>query len=323
MKAIKMCERIKTEIEEKDTLYGYVHSVFSRSCNLLTNDNHLISILSNEKPISPFSITLNRTNSFIELGINQGMRVVIDNKNLKIKELDFDIDISRVKLWNPKPDFCFAGVQETDFIDRLKTIEDYIFNYGKLDGIAPLVFNVGDYVKDLKLFKNRKVKLNQYCSFILNRFIEYLKTITEYKTKDISDVTKQIIGFGPGLTPSTDDLLSGIMVSFVYLANYYDLDVLKIIELNNKMIKDVLCKTTRESYKMLKFAARGEVSEHVRALLVSMLNHSTDEEFKSNIINVLNFGETSGTDILCGIYTGFKIMLNEDNRRFLINESQR
>lgn len=316
MDVIQICMKVKRKIDKDEKLKGQVHSVFSRSCNIITSDDELITILSYKKSMAPMSILI-KLDSFKKLEIMQGMEVRFSKKFIWFDELNLNLDISKAKIFDPKVDFEYLRASEREVYKRLSNFEDCIYKYGKVEGVAPLIFNLGGYFENLSTFLYRKIPLNQYGVFIINRFVNFINLVIKNDIRDISEATKQIIGFGPGLTPAIDDFISGLMISFVYLSDYFRLDITKIYGLNSEIIKEINNRTTKISEEILKHSSVGEASETVKKFIISILSHSTEEEFFKRLMDVLEYGDTSGTDILCGIYIGFRIMFNDENRRLL------
>ncbi|SKC42508.1 DUF2877 domain-containing protein [Maledivibacter halophilus] len=317
MKAIKMCQKVKEELNDKTIIEGYVHSVFNRACNIITEEDNLISVLSRDRPIYPFSIVIKGQENFLELGINHGTEVVINNKRILFKDLNLAIDLTEARIWSGRSSAKETPVSEDDIVEKLGFIEDYLCNFGNSEGVAPLIFNLGSYIEEFKPFKELDLKMNFYCLFILEKFVNFINSVKKGDMREISESAKQIIGFGPGLTPSTDDLICGFMLTLIYLSNYYGLKVEKAMKINRSIIDDIGDRTTKVSHKMLEFASQGESSEDINTLLNAIFYEPINESFNKRVVNVLSLGETSGTDLLCGIYFCCKIMMNIDNRRIL------
>ncbi|MBF8984218.1 DUF2877 domain-containing protein [Lutibacter sp. B2] len=312
MMALQMCRKIKNKMYDEEIINGKVHSVFKTACNIITTDDELISILTCEKFISPMSVVVGTRKKFAQLGIKQNLPVRIIKKHILFKEINLDIDLSKTKIWDFKPNFNYIKDTEENIINKLRYIEEYMYRYGNSDGISNIVFCLGNYVEELKTYENNDISLNQYSKFIIHRITKFLKLCMDDDRENISEAAKKIIGFGPGLTPSADDFIVGLMTSFIYLSDYFGLDILKVYEFNKEIVKDIRNRTTLVSEKMLMFASVGEVSEGIKRLMKSFLSISEEKEFINSLIDVLNFGGTSGTDILSGIYVGSKIIVRKN-----------
>lgn len=122
---------------------------------------------------------------------------------------------------------------------------------------------------------------------------------------------KNIIGYGIGLTPSMDDFISGMMISRIYIFYYLEKNLQTAYEFNHAIIKEIDNKTTRISEEMLKYSSLGQGNEYIKDLMISFLGNFPMEDFERNLLRSIEIGETSGTDMLLGIYTGSCILLHE------------
>ncbi len=73
---------------------------------------------------------------------------------------------------------------------------------------------------------------------------------------------------------------------------------------------------------MIRYSSNGWASEYKKNLIISILSKVNKEKLVKDINNVINIGETSGTDFLCGVYIGCRIMINPKNRRLFSNGSK-
>ncbi|MCT4633188.1 MAG: DUF2877 domain-containing protein [Firmicutes bacterium] len=320
MVAIEICNDLYTKILDKKSISGQIHSVFKKTVNIVTEDNDLVAILVDKKDISPMGIVVKASN-LQQLGFKQGMSVTFKKDVISVTEMSIDIEISKAKKWNPQPVNDFKKTELENIKSLVEYLEDGIFYRGKHEGIAPIVYRIGSYLPELASYTKREIPANHYTSFIESRFVTFLENVVSGNRDNIGEYTKQIIGFGPGLTPSVDDFITGLMVSLYYNSRYFELDTDSILEFNRNVIGEISNKTTRISEEMLKFASIGQCSGKVRNLVLTILRGSGFGELDEAIDAVLSFGDTSGTDITSGIYVGFRIMFNEKSRRLLANES--
>lgn len=120
-----------------------------------------------------------------------------------------------------------------------------------------------------------------------------------------ADIT-QFIGLGPGLTPSFDDIMVGI---FSVLASDHRFKP-KIEQLKTAMLAlplDVL--TTTISATFLKYALQGQFSLSVLNVIERLNQHNYGHRAFHNL---LNYGHTSGADLLLGIWLGIDRFLIRD-----------
>lgn len=109
-----------------------------------------------------------------------------------------------------------------------------------------------------------------------------------------------LIGLGPGLTPSGDDMLTGALAA---LYSNQKLLALNRYPLILPDFQSLLTLTTSVSCSYLDSAARGQFSTPL-VRLMGRLAHSRDSE--TAIRDLLGHGHTSGADTLLGLVTGLR-----------------
>lgn len=133
---------------------------------------------------------------------------------------------------------------------------------------------------------NSNVYYQRIEKFLIDRSIVY--------GNKVEDFLLNIIGLGPGLTPSGDDFVLGYL--------YYVLNVKKIKDLAVEIIIDFIktksiMRTNRISNTYLNAVANGERF----SLFDEVCFAKNEESLNKGIDNLLQMGNNSGCDILCGI----------------------
>ncbi len=108
-----------------------------------------------------------------------------------------------------------------------------------------------------------------------------------------------LIGLGPGLTPSGDDVLVGVEAALRALDG-------PLAGFVGGAIHDVDDRTTVIAATLLRHAAAGEFAERIQALLAALLGHA-DEAVPAAIQRAIAWGATSGTDCLLGVLLGLDV----------------
>ncbi|WP_230879578.1 DUF2877 domain-containing protein [Planomonospora sp. ID67723] len=120
---------------------------------------------------------------------------------------------------------------------------------------------------------------------------------------------EQLVGLGPGLTPSGDDVLAGLLVALrhlgaaagagraVWLADW----------LAAAVTFDARSRTTPISATLLHCAARGEASGEVLAVLRALAGRQSLEPV---LHRLLQLGHTSGADLAWGLRIGLAAVLD-------------
>jgi hypothetical protein len=103
-----------------------------------------------------------------------------------------------------------------------------------------------------------------------------------------------LIGLGPGLTPSGDDVLTGVAAALHAVGHPCAGSLAEALE-------DLDARTTFVAAAMLRHAARGDVAERTHRLLVALLA-PTDVPgvLEAAIRETVAWGATSGSDLLAG-----------------------
>src|SRR5699024_7924322 len=213
-------------------------------------------------------------------------------------------------LWDEKPNLTFNKDVEKNVCIKLERIEEVLLIEGKRNGIFPLLITLKERIGRVDWIYESDMKLGKNEIYIREKFLNFIDSYIKGDIEKLSVQVKNIIGFGIGLTPSMDDFLAGLMVSRIYLHYYLGYSIGSAYEINYAMVKDIKNRTTRVSEEMLIFSSKGEVNEDIRDLMISFLGDASLDMFSYNLRRVINIGETSGTDILLGIYIGSLILLN-------------
>jgi hypothetical protein len=296
----EICYRLQEMVKEKGKLQGTVHSVFNRVCNISFKDCQIISLILGSIPIKPMAISLNTVeiNSMHDLGLEQGQRVIFEDDILRLPEANLEVNISEAKPVNCSP--VFDNEKEDIHKVEAKFLElPLILQRGNCKGLLPVISEF-DEISAEKFVPNR------YSEFALPRINTLMQAIKSGVLEKIIDSSRGIAGFGPGLTPSSDDMIIGLMISMIYAAKYYGFPEGYVNAINTALLKGAEGRTNQLSYEMMFFAAKGEVTSNLHQLM-SSIYFKSDKNLYDSVLEVMDYGETSGSDMLLGIYLGCRI----------------
>ncbi|MEV7006327.1 DUF2877 domain-containing protein [Streptosporangium sp. NPDC051022] len=124
---------------------------------------------------------------------------------------------------------------------------------------------------------------------------------------------EQLVGLGPGLTPSGDDMLSGLLLALRHLGTAAGAGraVWLADWLAAAVTFDARCRTTPISATLLHCAARGEASGEVLAVLRSLTGRQSPEPALHRLLQV---GHTSGADLAWGVRAGLAAVVELGSR---------
>ncbi|MEO5878495.1 MAG: DUF2877 domain-containing protein [Streptosporangiaceae bacterium] len=117
---------------------------------------------------------------------------------------------------------------------------------------------------------------------------------------------ERIVGLGPGLTPSGDDIIAGILLALRLLGGAVhggDRAVWLADWLGAAVTADAETRTTSLSASLLHCAAAGQAGAEVAAVLRGVAGQ---EPLKPAVRRLLNAGHTSGSDLTWGLLAGYR-----------------
>lgn len=278
-----------------------IHSIFKSTVNILSDDGKFIPIVINDKPMSPFSIKLGTITDFKEMDIQIGEKIILTKDYLKGEKIN--IFYAHAEIWDDSINLTQNTVSLESLKLKLSIIKEYIREKGNKEGIFELM-----QIIPYDLYEGKEDNLDSSQLFIKDRFIKFIKAFTNNDIEEINILSKKIIGFGPGLTPSMDDFLSGMMISNLYISHCLKFNIEHAYKINHQIVNNIENKTTRVSEEMLKQSSIGETNEDIRNLMISIISFNNNG-LKGLLDRVIKFGHSSGTDILCGIYIGSCILM--------------
>jgi len=276
-----------------------VHSIFQDAMNLVGEDDALITLLSTSKGISPMSATCSLTDYILQKS-SQGDAVEILGNKLSFLKTSVDIDFSQHGLWNPEIQKRTKVLSSEKLQEQLSKLMGIILEQGRLEGIVALI-DILDFESFDEITSKADEPINQYADFIEERVVGLLNAFYLKDKTRIMKCIPKFVGFGPGLTPSTDDFLLGLIISMIYESKVKGEQMKMVLEDARSIISGAVGRTTKVSEAMLKHGASGKVAESYRAA-VQALFYDVKPPLERLCKKVISNGSTSGTDFLFGVY---------------------
>jgi len=287
---------------------GQVHSVFTRVVNVLTSGNRLISVVGADVGNGPINIVTNlpQSTSMASIGIRKNDEVLNVDGSIVLGRNVLIISTKNAKEWKPQRIFRGNLLAIQKIRDNLMTMKEVTCAYGCIGGLAQLI----EYVEEGHLDKLAGQELNSFAQRTLPHLSVLMKTIRAGDYQDIKRNAQELVGLGPGLTPSADDVLLGLMASLTLISENLNIFEDLVSEVNKSIISCIQDRTTLISQEFLMHAAAGEVNEPIVALIEKALT-ARPNEVEEATKHVLAIGEASGTDMVLGIFLGSKLLLDE------------
>ena len=268
---------------------GEVLSAFSHAVNLDTPAG-LVSVLTRARCLQPMGCVVEPAGSFEQGAFAPGMRVRLTGRAIRIGDAEIVLagatptDLSvRGALC---PDGAAAAVEPQKHRPTLRPapLLTVLASGRGEDGLSALV---------------TRCKSNVYADFLATRLPRLFAAVAAGDAAEAGEAAARIAGCGVGLTPSSDDLLTGYMAMLHALSAIGVLG--EIAPITHAIAARAAQKTNRISGAFLLQSGAGYVSEDVLRLLQLLCSDSDAQQIERAAARVAAFGSTSGSDMLTGI----------------------
>lgn len=270
----------------------------------------LMTIVSDQMDLAPMTLQVSK-GSLKSMGWHPGMPVRCSDEGIFVGEthLEFTQAQKWVSAWNAGVP---PGAQLTrdEMLKRLEAFMRLLLIHGKSEGLLP-------YLCEAKVLPHpgacpADMAGNRYVAFVksrLDQFVEAYRDGTDMGETKAAEAFSRLVGFGPGLTPSSDDFVAGFMAASL-LAPYGQFTTReKLLKRNQRLVSQIKGKTTVISEAMLAHAALGHIAQKYSRLL-NLLCFELDGDLKAATLNALDHGDTSGTDFMTGAAAALMLSLN-------------
>ena len=279
-------------------LPGTVIASFSRSCWLETPGGHLFAIADHQSGEGPLTVgvALPGGVTLAELGVEQGTKLVPDGVDFRLGD-HLILRIAGAALWRPAP----LGPQASndEVARRLWALVDSVAADAPVEGLAPLMGHL-----DQLAYGNMPVAdAGIVPRFAMPNVAMLAQGLVQGDDGAVNQAVHGLIGLGPGLTPSGDDMLVGLMVAL-----WTALGTVCCDHFSRSIVRHST-QTNRISAALLEQAALGigSAAQHRVAQCLHELTPAT--ELEAAVAGLVRWGHTSGWDSLTGILLGTTLAL--------------
>ena len=268
-----------------------VHSVFRTSVNLLWQ-GQLVTLLDDTRPLYPCAARLGGSVPALTVG----EPALLSQERIEFPRSGVTVDLTRAAVTSLS---LFSPLLPLQMPHPAapQALREMILAGGKPEGFAPLLFLLEDEPCPLPD--------NPYVRYAAQRIPTLFAALRQRDTAAAAEAAYSIAGCGIGLTPSADDFLCGVMASVLACAIAHG-EENEWLPLTAAMAERAAPRTNLISAAFLRQAACGQLSSDVLTLIRTLYSCVLSLRLPSAAMNVIAFGETSGTDILTGIYFGQK-----------------
>ncbi|HID90857.1 TPA: DUF2877 domain-containing protein [Candidatus Bathyarchaeota archaeon] len=287
---------------------GEVQSVFDRTFNVAfpepsSGDITLIGIARGGMPNGPFNIVTDvpKSRSMRAFDIDRGIRVKRVGESLLVGDR-LSVQLGNARVWRPRTHVNNPS-DVRDILRALEVVRGIAINNVHKGGLGQMLLYLDEVLADRDARPFLRSDVNHVTRMALPSTISLIGAIRSGNREGIGLHVRNLIGLGPGLSPSADDMLAGFMAALWWMANTFGKGIEYVKDVNTAIARSAT-KTTLLSRQILRHAAVGEVNEAIEGLLGSVLT-AQDDSVRVAVKDALAIGESSGMDTIVGILLGF------------------
>lgn len=272
-----------------------VRSIHDDYVNLVAPEG-FVTLIKSGSSLIPFGIEVGIKDSWHNYRLSEGQPVFQGPDSIVLGDVLTITGIHRRTCYICRPQ-TVNNHNEIELVQRIERISQLCVTEGKTGGILTYL---GKY--DPQLYWLRESFANGLYEDRIRRSFEVLVSGV-YRDDDFQIIEGicNLLGIGPGLTPSGDDFLLGFLCG------------LRIIGQNScRRVADKIaqfieqnapCLTTLMSAEYLKYGARGMYHQRVNEF-IDAFNIGSENDLISKAIDLMNLGHFSGVDLLTGFAYG-------------------
>jgi hypothetical protein len=265
-----------------------VQSIYRSVVNISTADG-LLTVASPEGGGLPNGILADLAPDWREIGLQSGMTVFASGATIRVPDAGLEIQFDGAARWSPRFRSSAEAADTAAARWRRRSGATRAVARGRASAAGFGALLQEDAVHD-------PVGIPGVARPILAELVVALETGDR---TGAAEVAACLVGLGPGLTPSGDDVLVGIEAALHALARP-SAGFLALA------MGGVEGRTTALAATLLRHAGNGEFAERLHILLAALLG-SDDEAIPAAIDRAVAWGATSGTDCLLGVLIGLDV----------------
>ncbi len=318
---------------------GNIHSCFERVFNIVVAEgsgdgaNVLVGFCRPEVPLSPLHLSLAWQSAISDLPIREGEPILVTCRELVFPSLviawgeaeDYATFFQRQE--QASPEICPVSEPTAPAIRALcARVVAQGLSAGPLvqEGLLPLIkhFDVdpGNWsppntrpwdecaLADENRLSDAAGALSQTAMRALPILCRLSAAVRERRRDRVFNAARDMLGLGPGLTPSGDDFLTGLMVTdFAWRRRVPSRPALGERKMWRLLAEEASRLTGTISRQQLRLAADGAGNEVFERVCWRLSR--ADERVLSDIPALARFGATSGLDYLAGVVFALRHLL--------------
>ena len=285
---------------------GKVLAVLSTTVYLLGDDGEIIWVALEAMPLHRRCLRA----SFQPGPLRAGQVFFNQNGHLRIGR-DAAIELDQAIAWEPLAIMPEQAEPLAVVNSRLQRLWALLPEPGKGAGLGqaiPLIAAVAGGTEKTAFPRDSMI------ARALNPILDLARACLRNNMAEVAHKGRELVGLGPGLTPSGDDFLGGLFFAAHSLKRAYPVD----FYWGRGVITDLMgwarTQTHSISHTVLSDLALGHGPEPLHEVVKSLLTGQNLRYLTSAVTRLLEIGHTTGWDILAGALTGMLLVKGRLNR---------
>lgn len=136
--------------------------------------------------------------------------------------------------------------------------------------------------------------------------VEIHRACKQKNLENLLNTCGSLVGLGNGLTPSGDDFLGGCFFALYYLSSFYPMKIVVDYQAIYSMVDSLQKKTNSISWTLLHDMTHGKGMESLHNLMDSIVTNISLDVLSVNANKLTTIGNSTGWDILTGLFCGLE-----------------
>lgn len=286
--------------------HASVHSSYNGAVNVTTGLG-LVSFVPPSVGRGPINVTVDGDFRLLSISAARGDAVAMVEEAILIGS-GTPVSLAGSKVYNPSWRFSRPLLGEGLIRRNLRLAREAAITHGNFSGMGSLLHSLRGEVLSAS-----GLGLNLYSTLALEHLRALLSGLGDENLKGVTVAAENIVGLGVGLTPSADDVLSGLMVALV-LGVKNGLATGSFYPRAARAIADTsVGRSATLSQEYLEQASLGRSNEKVTRLIECICT-GTPSEVEGSTTDLIEMGHASGTDTTVGVILGVGFMLQENGK---------
>ncbi len=275
---------------------GAMLAVVSHAAYIRTASAGLLWLASPNQPI-------HRRATLVSLpfdALRPGMAVTLSGSVLKVGARA-RVDWRHAPTWSPEPPARAAATAPQDLRQTALGLAADLARSAPSEGLAPVILSLPDMPAGLASVPA------PFTSTLLRTaapaIAAVIGAVREHNAAGVASAGRHLAGLGPGLTPSGDDFLGGLLFALRHLAELFPQDFRWDAEGAAGLLDFASSATNPISHCILSDLAAGEAPAPLHSLLDAILGSEPPPALRGLAAQVTRIGASSGWDLLAGFLT--------------------